>query len=44
MRDFILEIFERIIIEILNVVWFFVRPVVYLNLIWISMKIATLIK
>lgn len=42
MRDFILEVFERIVVEILSAVWFFIRPVVYLYLIWASMKLAAL--
>ena len=40
MRRFILEILGQLVAEILSTIWFFVRPVVYLSLIWGSMKIA----
>lgn len=42
MREFILEIFYRFILEILSSIWFLIRPVFYLYLIWVSMKVVAL--
>lgn len=41
MSDFILELIKKIILEMINSVWFFIRPVVYLYLIYASIKIVT---
>lgn len=42
MKFFILEIFLRLIDLVLNFTWFLIRPMVYLYMIWASIKIMIL--
>lgn len=42
MRGFILEIIVRVLNQILSAIWFFVRPVFYLYLIWGGMKVMSI--
>lgn len=42
MRDFVFEFFYRIISEILRSVWFLARPMFYLYLAWVTMKMVAL--
>ena len=42
MKDFIVEILYNLILEILSSIWFFIRPVIYLYIVWVSMKVMAL--
>jgi hypothetical protein len=42
MKNLVLLLMTRLVIEIMGTLWFFLRPIFYLYLVWFGMKISAL--
>lgn len=42
MKNLIMVLITRLLLEIMGTLWFFLRPIFYLYLVWLGMKIAAL--
>lgn len=43
MKDLALTLLRNFVIELMSTAWFFIRPVLYLYLIWLWTRIADLV-
>lgn len=42
MKNLVLELMTRLALELMGTIWFFIRPIAYLYLVWFAMKVAAL--